>query len=94
MNEGAGITRHRVCGASAVEALKDNYDFITNRTFKLNDITFIPCNHHNCPAVQSKGKKMYHFAGAELLCGLDWPLEARPSDVNVLRVAVLRQEFQ
>lgn len=94
MNEGAGITRHRVRGASAVEALKDNYDFITNRTFKLNDITFIPCNITIVPPYKVKEKRMYHFAGAELLCGLDWPLEARPSDVHVLRVAVLRQEFQ
>lgn len=36
----------------------------------------------------------YHFSGAEPLCGLYWSFEAGPADVNVLRVTVLRQEFQ
>lgn len=38
--------------------------------------------------------KSYHFVGVERLCGLDRPLQAGPADVQVLRVAVLRQEFQ
>lgn len=37
---------------------------------------------------------MYHFRGAEPFCGLYRAFEARPSDVNVLCVAVLRQELQ
>ena len=36
----------------------------------------------------------HHFSGAECLRGLYWPLKAGSADVNVLRVAVLRQEFQ
>lgn len=38
--------------------------------------------------------KSYHFVGVKCLCGIDRPLQAGPADVQVLRVAVLRQEFQ
>lgn len=38
--------------------------------------------------------QVYHFSGAEPLCGLYRSLEAGPADVNILCVAELRQEFQ
>lgn len=42
----------------------------------------------------SCSNQVYHVSGAEILCGLYWSFKARPADVNVLHVAVLRQEFE
>lgn len=38
--------------------------------------------------------KVYHFIGAQLLGGFYRSLQARPADVNILRVAVVGQDFQ